>query len=200
VRVRGKRLDQAIVLAAGATPTQPVQIIGRCAVPGTTGAQSTLAILVNFSDAPRSRSRGDRAERDLRHDQRLRLRGFLSADDADRRRGRLVHDLGDERQLQLQQHRVAGQSAAAAAGFSLSSYARFVYIFPPTPCGWWGLGSVGGYPSPGLDPHPYGFNVTVVAHEMGHNSASTTRIRSIAEAPPWRLPDARRRTTATCST
>ena len=49
MRVRGVKLDQAIVLAAGSI-VQAVSIVGDGA--GTLGAQKTLTILVNFRDAP----------------------------------------------------------------------------------------------------------------------------------------------------
>jgi len=170
VRVRGKRLDQAIVLAAGATPTQPVQIIGPVAVPGTTGAQSTLAILVNFSDAPTQPFSAATAQNVIF--------GTTSAYDyeASYQQATLTGAVAGwftiaETSGSCNYNNIASQakSAAAAAGFSLSSYARFVYIFPTNTCGWWGLGSVGGYPSQAWIHTRYGFNVTVVAHEMGHN-------------------------------
>ena len=76
------------------------------------------------------------------------------------------------------------QQAAAAAGFALANYSRFVYVFPANGCGWWGLGTVGGTPSHAWVHARYGFNLTVVGHEMGHNLGCTTPTRSIAATPP----------------
>jgi hypothetical protein len=61
----------------------------------------------------------------------------------------------------------AAESAATAAGFNLSTYTRRVYAFPSNGCGWWGLGTVGGYPS--MAWVNGSFQTGVVAHEMGHN-------------------------------
>ena len=62
---------------------------------------------------------------------------------------------------------MAAEQAATAAGVSLSSYTRRVYAFPSNGCGWWGLGTVGGYPS--MAWINGSFQNGVVAHEMGHN-------------------------------
>ena len=60
------------------------------------------------------------------------------------------------------------RSAATSAGVDLSTYRRFVYVFPRiAACSWAGLGTVGGNPS-----HAWIngiLNMTIVAHEMGHN-------------------------------
>jgi hypothetical protein len=61
------------------------------------------------------------------------------------------------------------QSAAQNAGFVLSDYRRFVYIFPASTCSWWGLGTVGGNPSHAWIHTRYGLSLNVVGHEMGHN-------------------------------
>jgi len=59
------------------------------------------------------------------------------------------------------------KAAATAAGVNLAAYNHYVYAFPSNACSWWGLGSVGGSPSQAWVNGT--FNVTVVAHEMGHN-------------------------------
>ena len=168
VRVRGKKLDNAIVLAAGAT--QPVQVVGLAAVPGTTGEQSTLAILVNFRDAPTQPFSVATAQ--------SVIFGTTSSYDyeASYQQTTLSGNVAgwftiSETSGSCNYNNIASQAqqAAAAAGYSLSSYARFVYIFPANACGWWGLGTVGGRPSHAWIHARYGFNVTVVAHEMGHN-------------------------------
>ena len=58
---------------------------------------------------------------------------------------------------------------ASAAGYALSNYNRFVYVFPANACGWWGMGTVGGNPSQAWIHTKSGFSLRVVGHEMGHN-------------------------------
>ncbi|MDP8910556.1 MAG: hypothetical protein M3M94_00625 [Actinomycetota bacterium] len=62
----------------------------------------------------------------------------------------------------------AARSAAAAAGVDLSGYDHVVYAFPrASSCGWAGLGEV-----PGTRSWINGqFNLTTIAHEVGHNLA-----------------------------
>jgi hypothetical protein len=58
--------------------------------------------------------------------------------------------------------------AAAANGVNLSGFNRRVYAFPSFgPCGWWGLGTVGGNPSRAWING--GYALKVVGHELGHN-------------------------------
>jgi hypothetical protein len=59
------------------------------------------------------------------------------------------------------------RSAAAAAGFTLSNYNRYIYMFPQNACGWWGLGTVGGNPSQAWINGSLA--LMVVGHELGHN-------------------------------
>jgi PKD repeat protein len=56
-------------------------------------------------------------------------------------------------------------SAATAGGFPPSNYDFPVYVFPSIPCGWAGLGSVGG----GGAWINQALSVYVTAHELGHN-------------------------------
>ena len=58
-------------------------------------------------------------------------------------------------------------SAAQAAGISLSGYDNLIYIFPSAPCGASGFGSIGGYP--GRVDLPGGINASTAIHELGHN-------------------------------
>lgn len=56
---------------------------------------------------------------------------------------------------------------AAAAGYNLSSYQFLVWVFPALPCGWNGLGSVGG--SGAWINGTGSMGLLVAAHELGHN-------------------------------
>jgi hypothetical protein len=78
--------------AIAVTGAADVLVDKAAAVPNTTGPQKTLAILVNFQNAPtQPLFDRDGPEPDVRHDQRIRSRGELPANDRDRRRRRLVH-------------------------------------------------------------------------------------------------------------
>ncbi|HYV27494.1 MAG TPA: hypothetical protein VFA77_08180 [Candidatus Eisenbacteria bacterium] len=62
----------------------------------------------------------------------------------------------------------AAESAASAAGYNVSSYNRRVYVFPKNnPCGWAGMGTIGGNPSKAWIA--YCDLADVFAHELGHN-------------------------------
>ena len=66
------------------------------------------------------------------------------------------------------------QRALAETGpAKMATYRHFVYLFQGRGCGWWGLGSIGGNPSQTWVTGS--FDLGVVAHEMGHISASCTR-------------------------
>jgi hypothetical protein len=59
-------------------------------------------------------------------------------------------------------------AAASAAGYDLSAYGRFVYIFPTVSvCGWSGSGTVGGVPSQSWINGK--FELKTIGHELGHN-------------------------------
>ncbi len=167
VRVRGVKLDKAIVLAAGSI-TPAVQMIG--GVPGTLGAQKTLTILVNFRDAPTQPFT-------VAYAQNVMLNTTSSFDyEVSYQQATLTGDVAGwftigETSAGCNYSNISSQAqqAAAAAGFALGNYARFVYVFPANGCGWWGLGTVGGMPSHAWVHARYGFSLTVVGHEMGHN-------------------------------
>lgn len=58
-------------------------------------------------------------------------------------------------------------AAAAGAGYDLSAYRRFVYIFPTnTSCGWSGSSTVGGNPSQSWINGKLA--LSVIGHELGH--------------------------------
>ncbi len=59
------------------------------------------------------------------------------------------------------------RAAATAAGVNLGQYRRHVFAFPSNGCGWWGLGTIGGNPSQAWINGNY--QAGVVVHELGHN-------------------------------
>ena len=135
------------------------------------------------------------------HHQQLRLRSLLSADNADRRGRGLVHDRRDH-STDCDYSTIASQAKqkATAAGYVLSNYNRYVYVFPANSCTWWGLGSVGGNPSQAWIHTKWGLSLGVVGHEMGHNfglwhshslDCGTASVAASGCTPPI---------TATCST
>ncbi len=168
VRVRGVRIDSAIVLAAGSDVTLTAALTA--ALPNTLGVQKTLTILVNFSDAPtqpftvaqaQSTVYGTTSNYDYETSYQQTT---LSGDVAGWFTIASTSTTCDSSTIASQ-----AQKAASSAGFVLSNYNRFVYAFPSNTCGWWGLGSVGGNPSQAWIQTKYGFSVVVIGHEMGHN-------------------------------
>jgi len=169
VRVKGVKLDSAIVLAAGgitATTASTVAVLSN-----TLGAQKTLTILVNFSDAPTAKPYT------LAQAQSVMFTSTSNYDyEASYQQTSLTGTVAGwftiaETTTACNYNNIASQARQAAtnAGFVLSSYTRYVYVFPANACTWWGLGSVGGNPSQAWVHAKYGFTLTVVGHEMGHN-------------------------------
>ena len=72
----------------------------------------------------------------------------------------------DSSACRINEWTTAARSAAASAGVDLSGYDHVVYAFPrASSCGWAGLGQV-----PGQSSWINGqFNLTTIAHEVGHN-------------------------------
>ncbi len=64
------------------------------------------------------------------------------------------------------------QKAASAAGVNLSQYQRFVYVFTNNACSWWGYSLIGGSPSQSwirlYTNAMSGLQVMNAAHELGH--------------------------------
>ena len=166
VHVRGVRIDDAIVLAAGdVTVTKAVSVLSN-----TLGTQKTLVILVNFSDAPTQPFSATTAYNTVfgttsNYDyetsyQQTTLAGAVAG-------WFTIASLSTT----CDYGTIASQAkqAATAAGYVLSNYNRYVYAFPSNTCTWWGLGSVGGNPSQAWVHAKWGFTLPVIGHEMGHN-------------------------------
>ena len=167
-KVRGVRLGESIVVDGRADVT--VDKAGTV-VPNTLGPQKTLAILVNFSNAPTAQPYSPATVQ-------AQLFGTTS---------------GFEYENSYQQTTLTGsvagwftiattstacdftaisqqaRAAAQQAGYVLTDYARLVYIFPSASCSWWGLGTVGGMPSHAWIHTRWGLTNNVVGHELGHN-------------------------------
>jgi hypothetical protein len=166
VQVRGVRVDQSIVLAA-----EDLVVVNAVSVlSNTLGVQKTLVILVNFSNAPTQPFTPATAS--------TAVFGTTSSYDyeASYQQTSLAGDVAGwftiaNPSTNCDYSAIASQakSAASAAGYVLSNYRRLVYAFPSNTCSWWGLGSVGGNPSQAWIHSKYGFTVTVIGHEMGHN-------------------------------
>lgn len=173
VRIRGVRVDHAIAveptsenLRIGGTRGAGMQ--SAAAIPSSFGAQSTIVILVNFSDnavqpytaaSAKSLVFTTVSNFDLENSYG---QTWLTGDVAGWYTIPLSSTVCDYASIQTY-----ARSAATAAGVNLANYAHQVYAFPANACGWWGLGSVGGAPSSAWINGS--FQLQVVAHEMGHN-------------------------------
>jgi hypothetical protein len=164
VRVRGKRVQQALALGPTATSVQALAQ----ALPNTFGEQRTLVILVNFQnnatqpytvDDARAVVFGTTSSFDMENSYR---QTWLSGDVVGWYTIPLSSTTCDSTSLATY-----ARQAAASAGVDLSRYRRYVYAFPANACRWWGLGTVGGNPSQAWING--NLQMQVVAHEMGHN-------------------------------
>lgn len=165
VRVKGVRVGRT--LAAGGASTGSVQTVAAIA-PNTFGAQSTLVILVNFTD----RATQPYAPAYAQSVVFTTTSGFVQENSYGRTW--LTGDVTGWFTIPMSytvcnysQLATYAKQAAAAAGFNPANYARHVIAFPDNACGWWGLGTVGGYPSTAWINGTFVLNV--VGHEMGHN-------------------------------
>ena len=162
VRARGRPFDHVLAVESG-TDLTPVALV----TPLVSGAQQTLVLLVNFSDKAAT----------FTLDQ-LRTNVFTTTSNFDKENSYeqawLVGDAIGPLTIALSStvcdyQTLASQakSAATNAGVQLSSYNRYIYVFPRNFCGWWGLGTVGGNPSQAwINDNP---QLRVLAHELGHN-------------------------------
>ena len=166
VRVQGVRIGSAIAVPGHAD----VLVDKAAAMPFTTGAQRTLAILVNFQNAPVQPYPVSQVEN--------LMFGTTSAFDyeASYQQTTVTGDVAGWFTIPLSSGTCDyvgimnyAQAAARNAGYVLSDYRRYVYIFPTTTCAWWGLGTVGGNPSHAWVHTKFGLSLNVVGHEMGHN-------------------------------
>lgn len=164
VRARGKRIGRALALDGAASGLQVLA----AALPNTLGGQRTAVILVNFQDKQTEPySVADARAVVFTSTSNFDLEGsyqqtWLEGDVYGWYTIPLSSTVCDYSTLASQ-----ARTAATNAGVSLSGFTRLIYAFPGNACGWWGLGSVGGNPSAAWINGS--FQLTVVAHEMGHN-------------------------------
>lgn len=173
VLIQGQRSGRTLALASGAgvsklskTPPPP----STTPLPNTFGAQSTLVMLVNFQDAPanqpwtpaqaQSAVFGDTNNFILENSYG---QTWLTGEVAGWYTIPLSSTTCDTSSIATY-----AQSAASAAGVSLSAYTRYVYAFPYNAvCGWAGASNIGGSPSQSWINGNV-LNVHVVDHELGH--------------------------------
>jgi hypothetical protein len=167
VRVRALRVEQA--LAVG--DVSQVEVLA-AALGNTFGAQKTAVILVAFSNQPGVSSTTPSQAQAVVFGAGASVTNFFY--EASYQQTSLTGNVFGPYTISISSTgcdyygiAMAAEQAATAAGVSLSSYTRRVYAFPSNGCGWWGLGTVGGYPS--MAWINGSFQNGVVAHEMGHN-------------------------------
>lgn len=168
VRVSGVRVKQALALASGPTSVTTLSV----ALPGTFGAQRTLVLLVNFQNSPIQPYTVDYA------------RNVVFGTTGDYYWGNsyeqtwltgevygwytVPFSIRNATECNVWKIMQYAQAAARAAGIDLSAYSRYVYAIPQVPCGWWGLGTLGGNPSQAWVKGRW-IQSTSVGHELGHN-------------------------------
>lgn len=165
VRVRGVEIDGTLALSSGSTSVQAVSV-----PPAETfGEQRTVVLLVNFQTNPSAtpwtlddaRSRVFGATSDFFRENSSQ-QTWLGGDAFG------WYTLPIDPTCSGSAISSAADQAATDAGVDLSSYTRFVYVFPyVSGCGWSGKGTVGG--SPSRTWVNGSFTSKVVGHELGHN-------------------------------
>jgi M6 family metalloprotease-like protein len=143
----------------------------------TTGVFKTLAILVNFQDAPTNKPwTADTIKSNLSnavsgyYKENSSQKTSLNVDVA----GWFTSPfLSTARCDDITNDMVTfGKAQAAAAGFDLTQYDRFMFMFPYLPgsqCVWAGLGYIGGGKTWGITWINGNTSLIVLAHELGHN-------------------------------
>jgi hypothetical protein len=167
VRVSGVKIDNALALSSN---TGSVQTLSAASLPNTLGAQKTLTMLVNFSDEMTQ-------PYTVAYAQSMIFTTTSNFDyEASYQQTWLSGDVAGWFTIPVSSttcdySSIASyaQQAASSAGYALSNYTRYVYVFPANACTWWGLGTVGGNPSQAWIHTKWGFTLPVVGHEMGHN-------------------------------
>ncbi len=172
IRVKGVALDAdpkaPIVLANGGSGSV---VTISAVLPNTLGVQSTLVILVNFSDAPTAQPFtpaqaatqvfGTTSDFDFENSYQQTT---LAGDTTPWYTIAQTSTTCDYGAISTQ-----ANAAATAGGYNLANYKRLVYAMSGNSCGWWGLGTIGGNPSRAWINSKHGFTLPVIGHELGHN-------------------------------
>ena len=164
VHVTALKLDGALLAASGDSMT-----VGKAAaLPNTLGAQKTLTMLVNFSDNPVQPFSVASAQSTMfstvssywyeNSYQQTTLTGDVTG---------WLTVAPSTNTCDYNYVASAGKKAAQAAGYNLSNYTRYLFVFPGSGCGWIGLSYVGGNPSQSWVLSS-AFTLRVIAHELGH--------------------------------
>lgn len=170
VRVRGLRVVQALAVGGGGQ----LSVMSAAVSSNTLGPQKTAVILIAFSNAPgvASTTAAQATEVVFTGSQSVSNFFYESSYQQTTLTGNVfgpytIPISGVGSACDYFGIATAAEQAATSAGVNLSSYTRRVYAFPSNGCAWWGLGTVGGYPS--MAWINGSFQNGVVAHEMGHN-------------------------------
>jgi hypothetical protein len=182
VRARGLRLGSVLALESAGALT----VTKATSLPNTLGAQKTLMILVNFSDLKTQPYSVATAQNVLATTSNYDY-------EASYQQTWLTSTVAGwftiaSSSTTCDYNTIASQAkqAASNAGYALSNYNRLVYVFPANSgCNWWGLGTVGGNPSQAWINTRYGFSLTVLGHEMGHNLGLYHAHSIDCGASPW---------------
>ena len=158
--------DDGLLLADGGTTTATTL----ADMPNTTGAQRTLAILVNFQDAPSNKPWTTSEANSLIF---TTVSNFFKENS--NQQTWLTGNVAGWYTIPVSSTSCDGfaienhaKAAAQASGFVLSNYDRFLYIFPQnSACGYSGMGQVGAFPSSAWIHNS--MILRTIAHEMGHN-------------------------------
>ncbi|MEX6500768.1 Ig-like domain-containing protein [Pseudomonas zhanjiangensis] len=157
-----------LLLADGATTSASGELAYD--LPNTTGAQRTLAILVNFQDKPADKPWTTSQANSLVFGD---VSNFFRENS--NQQTWLTGDVAGWYTIAVNSNQCDGfaieqkaKAAAQAAGYNLANYERFLMIFPQnSACGYSGMGQVGAMPSSAWIHNS--LTLRTVGHEMGHN-------------------------------
>jgi len=167
VHVHGTRIGSALALSSG-TSAGSFQVVQAAALSNTFGAQNTLVMLVNFQDNATQPWTAQAAQSIVFSTasnfwlENSFQQTWLTGDVA----GWFILPMTSAT-CDISSIQSYGQQAAQNAGYVLTNYQRFVYMFPQiSACGWSGYSYIGGSPtSSWINGSLY---QQVVSHELGH--------------------------------
>lgn len=171
VTVKGKAKGRTVYLEANGETSVTTVVPS---VPSVSGAQKTLVVIANFQDAAVSCAASDLESRIFTDplnrsvDDLYREMSFDNVWVEGSVFGPFTIPYSTTSTCNIEAWASAADAAASAAGVDVSAYKRKVYYLPRTnPCGYTGIGTVGGSPS-----RSWIFRCELtdnVAHELGHN-------------------------------